>query len=812
MISGTSLHQFAQTQLQQSEVKIQQDETGQKTKVSAEIQLNGRNVLLTLVYNTESFREENVQPHLLQAIIKAEGLGRVYELGNKTKSISLNHNNELSLHTMDGREKEKGDVTKALVDKKVKLLKTLDKIEEGETPKPGREQSPDVLNRRIGLINHCLKDCLHTDGSAPLNDTENLQSHRPHSMTLEAREPNPPGELSGRLSLKESMKEKAFIAAESTRKFAIRAFEKIKSSLFSTILKIAGSEAREIDVVESINKTANTIGGKAQMLEGGKRIEMTWDDGDGHSAKEVIERRDTVKSLRNQSLQELKYVDSRLRKEPLQPEEREKLEIRKQELLEIIQHCDNSPVEWANSDFFRDILRGDPLLSSKQNPDGLEGAINRYDQLMQKEYLKMAPAVNMRYHSCEVEGQKEGWLRLGIISDMSNGFVDLGSLKVLHKSLSNNDSETASALRKEIATDIISFWRDAHISKKVNADASAGYALRELGYSMETIQAIKTAIDETRPVDKRLLSLEPEDMPALKERLDQTVEKRMHVMQGQFLQMVSDHAGRLSEEDVQSGMMKMIHVSLLSQSSKAIDGSGWFHNEEVEIKDMAALFEHFDNKMLIADAKGPFIDKDGNLHVPPNAAFQEGQELSLRSIFVNQSVQGNTKNNKTQLEINERAYAKLSELNFPDDKSLKRILHGKKAGYTNAADMVDLVINAGFKTSTGCLSAKDRTGFVSALETDRLMKKNGFPPKMRQSILRHQLGPNSPAVLVIKDNTGTSIMKIKPFMIEGITKNTYSVKGWATRAAVYLRQGVEILKERRRIKQFEKAGKTPPAA
>ncbi|CRX38973.1 hypothetical protein [Estrella lausannensis] len=812
MINGTSLHQFAQTQLQQSDIKIQPDETGQNTKVSAEIQLNGRTVLLTLVYNASTFREENVKPHLLEAIVKAEGLGRVYELGSKTKSISINRNNELSLQTLDGRDKEKGDVTKALIDKKVKLLKKLDDIEEGQTPTQGKEKSPDALNRRIGLINHCLKDCLHVDIPEPMPKTQETLGSHPQSMTIEAREPSRKEKLRGRLSLIDSLKEKALIAARYTQKVAIHTFEKIKKTFVSGILKIGGAEARELDASQAANRAADTIGGKAEMLEGGKRIEMTWDDGEGHSAKEVIERRDTVKSLRKQSLQELKYITSRLKNEPLDAPAKEKLEARKQQLLEIIQRCDSSPVEWANSDYFRDILRGDPLLSSKENPEGLEGAINRYEHLMQKEYLTLAPSVNMRYHSCSVEGKQEGWLRLGIISDMSNGFVDLQSLQVLRKSLLNNDSETASTLRKEIASDIISFWRDAALSNKVNADASAGYALRELGYSMETIVAIKAAIDKTRPVSKTLLALQPQDMPALKDRMDKTIEKRMQVMQGQFLQMVADHAGRLSEEDVQSGMMKMIHVSLLSQSSKAIDGSGWFHNEEVEIKDMAALFDHFDNKMLIADAKGPFIDKDGNLHVPPNAAFQEGQELSLRSIFVNQSVQGNTKNNKTQRKINERAYAKLSEFHLADDKPLKRLLHGRKSGYTNAADTVDLVIKAGFKTSTGCLSAKDRTGFVSALKVDRLMKNNGFTPKVRRRILRHQLGPDSPAVLVIKDNTGTSIMKIKPFLIEGLTKDTFSIKGWTTRATVYLRQGIEILKERRRIKKYEKAGKAAPAA
>lgn len=812
MINNSYLHNFAQSQLQQAEIVVQKDDAAAKTKVSAEIQMNGRSVLITLIYNTSSFKEENVQPHLLQAIMKAEGLGKVYDLGGKTKSLRLNAHNELSIHMMDGRDKEKGDVNRALVDKKVKLLTKLDHLDEEQQEDAGTVKAAESLSKNIELINHCLRDCLpdalpRTKGTEPSTQGGSVSASSPESLIIEAKESAPKSPLKGRLSLFESLKEKAYFVAESTRRFAVRAFENTKAAFFKVVLAITDPEARQLEAVKAMNQSADTISGGALIYDEGKRIEKVWDDGEGHAATETIDRRDTVKTLRKQSLQELKYVVSRLKKEELKPEEREKLEMRKARLLDIIQRCDSSSVDWANSDYFRDILRGDPLLSSKENPQGLEGAILHYERVIEREYLAMAPAVNMRYHSCSAGEKKEGWLRSGIISDMSNGFVNLQSLQTLHKSLANDDVETASALRREMALEIIGFWQDAVTSKKVNADASAGYALRELGYPMETIQEIKRALDLARPVDRRLLALAQDDVPGLRERLDRTIEKRTQVMQGQFLQLVTDHAARLTEEDVQGGMMKMLHVSLLSQRSKKIDGSGWFHNEENEILDMATLYEQFDGKKMIADPKGPFIDKDGNIHLPPSDAFPLGKEIVLRSIFISQSVQGGTRNNKVQGAINERAYAKLDSLDLEGKREMKKILHAKRSDYTSAADMVSLALQAGFKTSTGCLSAKDRTGFVSALMTERVMKRNGFPPSLRRRILREQLGPNSPAVLVIKDNTGTAIMKIKPFMIEGITKGTFSPKGWATRAAVYVRQGVEILLERRRIKQFEKAGK-----
>lgn len=541
------------------------------------------------------------------------------------------------------------------------------------------------------------------------------------------------------------------------------------------------------------------------ILEEGKFIKKIWDDGKGHTAIESVKRKDTIEDLKQSATRQLNYIETRL-KGHLSKEERAVLENQSARLRATIDRCTSSPSTWANSDYFRTILRGDTQLQSSKNPKGIAGAIESWEQKIETEYLTAAPAVNMRYHTCTIGNKTEGVLRLGVISDMSNGFVNLESLQTLKSAFANNNLVEANDLRTAMAKEIISVWKKEMSNK--NMDAASGYALKQLGYSLEDITKIKTLLKKGKKVDEALLSITKADLPHIQETLKATILQRTDVMSGQFLQMVTDHAGRLTPEDVASGMMKMLHVSLLSQKTKSVDATGWYHNEENEMLDMAALFDQFDGKKMIADSKGPFIDKEGNLHIPPSKAFPEATVIELRALFVNHAVQGGTKNEGAQRKINMRAARKMRALGLDADGSFSRMLEGDKTSYTTAADFIHQGTRSGLKVSDGCLSAKDRTGFVCALITDRMMRDLGFPKSSRRRILRNQLKRGSPAVSVIRDNTGAFVMKIKPFFIEGITKEEnirhLSIKSIWARTVAYAHQGVQILKEKEKARQSSK--------
>ncbi|ADI37520.1 hypothetical protein [Waddlia chondrophila] len=570
------------------------------------------------------------------------------------------------------------------------------------------------------------------------------------------------------------------------------------------------------------NKTSDKPLMTGSTEDPGKKIFQRWSDKQGFVADETIERIDTVEKLQKNASQEIGYLKQKL--SDCNPEEKTKIEARIDQLEKIRVKCQQKGASWANSDYFRDMLRGNSDLRSAENKEGIRGAIQEFSKVMDEEYYAKAPPVNMRYHKCDVRGKTEkeatstGWIRVGVVSCMDNGFVNQSSMRELQNALKEGKEDLATEKRNEMTQGIFEVWKEQSKKGNSNIDASAGYALTQLGYSLEQVETIADIIKkggDFSDIPGDVLKIGKENIAQVAEGVDAVMEKRNQLMANQFLQIVMEQLEHSSPEDLAGNQLRMLHVGLLNHQSRSVDGTGWYHNEDQEMQDMADIFDQFDQAKLICDGKGPYIDSDGNIHLPSMSQLPEGvQELSLRAIYLNQSVQGHTENDGTQRELNEKALKKLKGMGIDDEtmKGLEQKLTGKKSGYTSAADTVNLGLKARFKVSTGCLSAKDRTGFVSALVTKRKMEEKRFPKSTVRRVMRGQLGTSSPAVRVIKDNTGTRIMKITPFKIEGLTKDEYSPTNFAARLIVYANQGIEIMKERKRIAKYEKLGKASAAA
>ncbi len=510
-----------------------------------------------------------------------------------------------------------------------------------------------------------------------------------------------------------------------------------------------------------------------------RSIRQIWRYEKGGEAEEIVDRVDTFKDLQEAAHKEQDYLKD-LQKKTSDPAKIQTINTRLQALDKTIAKCAEAKTTWANSDYFRDKLRGKAELNFEK---GADAVITAYEKIIENNYYPAAPPVNMRYHKCQAGTEEAGWLRVGVVSDMSNGFTNLKALNELSSAIDENlDPDT---LRNEMANNILTQWGKAKEKGKHNVDASAGYALKQLGYTPGQIKGAFISRKLDIPLDDRA-----------KKIIGETVEKRKQVLSSQFLQIVMEQSKHLSPEDIESGTLKILHVSLLNQQSKKIDSTGWNHDEENEMLDMAEIFKLFNGKQLVQDNKGPFIDLEGNIHLP-----NIGGDLSLQALFFNQSVQGNTKNDRTQQEINEATlFDTKMDLTHPLSKSLDR----ENTSYTSAADMIFKGIEIGYKVSCGCLSAKDRTGFVSACVADRVMEKAQFSKEARAEFMRGQIKEDSPAVKIIRDNTGTKIMKVSPFFIEGFTEGPLATPlNFLQRMLLYITQGIEILKERRRIKARE---------
>lgn len=599
-----------------------------------------------------------------------------------------------------------------------------------------------------------------------------------------------------------------------------------KVSSAGSVIKFTSVDDSKIKNASDAVKTLNESTEKPLLTasdDPGKKIHQQWSVGENSIAEETIDRTDTVQKLQSSATKEIAYLKDELNNcSDTDIDKKGKIERKLARLEKIVAKCDQDEVSWANSDYFRDILRGDMDLRSSENSQGVKGAVQKFATLMDEEYYSRAPAVNMRYHQCDVqngENGKEssaGWVRTGIISCMDNGFVNQSQMRELQEKLDSGQEQDATSLRNEMTREIFDSWKKQLKKDHKNVDASAGYALTQLGFSLDQVEEIAEIAKNNgdfSDIPDKTLQITKQTISEVAETVGHVNEKRNQLLSNQFLQVLMEHIERASAEDFADGELRMLHVGLLNHESRKVDKTGWYHNEEQEMQDMADIFDQFDNAKLICDGKGPYIDMDGNIHLPQMDQLPgDGKEVNLRALYLNQSVQGYTKNDGTQRKLNDRALEKLQKMGIEEEKmsQLEARLTGKKSGYSSAADTVNLSLLSGFKVSTGCLSAKDRTGFVSALVMKRKMEESGFPDRTVRNVIQKQVDVNSPAVRVVKDNTGTSVMKVAPFKIEGFTKSGGDIVGFTKRILLFARQGVEILKEKKRIAQYEKQGKSLP--
>ncbi|CUI17534.1 hypothetical protein PNK_1929 [Candidatus Protochlamydia naegleriophila] len=517
--------------------------------------------------------------------------------------------------------------------------------------------------------------------------------------------------------------------------------------------------------------------------------------------RDVVEREDAIKDLNANLLQQLNLLRSDLEIKKASFKENSSIQLSEAiaDLEAEIKLCEHSlknaqqaKGEFVGSQFFRDELQNvaDHSTGQKDYADRLNA-------------ICLGAPVNFRYQKYEGDEREIGFFRLGVMTDLRNGFTNLAELKVIH-------AELKSGLSSPTLEKKLSKLREMRKELAMQPESNKAKVL-----------AIDYAIEQLQP-----------------EYVRQTIQERRHILNNQMLQLVQGQVARQLVGVVgnpSQTTFSVTHLGLLNRKTDKQDQTGWAHNEAFQMTDMHEIFAEFAGKTLIFDGKGPAIDADGHVHLAQTLIDLSGnpRKLKLETSFVNMTVQGHTKNDGIQQEINKKNMTKLLEaaekqvLNNPGDKEIQeglellnavqKQLEQGESSYLMAEAFSIALIKLKFPLSMGCLSAKDRTGMVGgrtilnfvkesmykdpALQSEVMPKGLNKKEQLRfkkaqerkaQILKEHEkqfnkkiISKSGCAALVIYDNTGIKVLKCSAAYLPGITDGA---EGKALRLIYYVQQ------------------------
>ncbi len=377
--------------------------------------------------------------------------------------------------------------------------------------------------------------------------------------------------------------------------------------------------------------------------------------------------------------------------------------------------------------------------------------------------------INFRYHTSEAGGAH---FRLGAFSYAANNHTNLQELQDLR----HNDTK-----RREKIDSL-----EAQCNQLKTDPVKNARKIESLQYAIAELQNINIAIS-----------------------------KRDLVLRMQFLHLLQAQIQK-NPGKIQDGTFELAHVAFLNRNKKEFADSGWGHFEENQMRDMQQIFHDLNLTTAIIDRNGPFIDANCKLHVCPPAGqdhLKDGEEFTLNTHFLNVSVQGNVRNDGCQAVINEdaliRLIAMVEKRPFTEDNDaalmlllgIQRELRAGRSNYSLAEDLGVAMAKLGIPFSIGCLSAKDRTGMVSA----RIILRHIFEEmdkevsggkadaketeKRKQKMAKDIFNKLGCAAGVVFDNTGHRVLKCSPFHLPGYSENFRDAPG---RIEYYLKQIIAL--------------------
>lgn len=469
----------------------------------------------------------------------------------------------------------------------------------------------------------------------------------------------------------------------------------------------------------------------------------------------------------------------------------------------------------------------------------------------------IAAPINMRcqsfYHDAaanpDVDRPDVRFMRLGVISDRRNGFFSIKFLKEIHDlPLDKREPIIRDKVKhvlkncKKFSTEIEgighdvqekdeSLWVDPTIQAAMEGNLKAlepaierfektiEFLSRQTGYEAKLRKCrLQSALQALIKLNTFLTD---------KSHITAQIESRQRILQDKMLQLVAAQIANNASEVRPGQPIRIANLSLLRAEDKPkMDETGWMADEGVDVEDMSTIFQIFNNKNVIFEDSGsaPFLDKDGNIHIPrPQRMAREVQNTKIETFFFNVCPQGNKvsagfANVPYQQEINqenlraiaavkgqlqENAKAQGKEKEFLDAyqelrnqlsyTALDYLTLTSWGTYERAEKVGTLLCKLGLFLSVNCASSKDRTGvessrIVLSFQTEAHFKgqPNPFSPKIFEEGygLVRNIQENTSIPYVKADPRGIPDVgyKIKPLLNFKKAKSFRSVaqKAWAS--------------------------------
>lgn len=289
-----------------------------------------------------------------------------------------------------------------------------------------------------------------------------------------------------------------------------------------------------------------------------------------------------------------------------------------------------------------------------------------------------------------------------------------------------------------------------------------------------------------------------------------TIEEKKRFIDDQMVQLITVQVSQ-NIDALKGDTFSFSYEGLLNEIKKQeISASGLIMDEGNNLKEMESAFQRFAGKKLIFDSKGPYLDKEGHIHLPYSFP-KETKEMILEPILSNFTINGSTKNNPHQESLNKKSIQQLSkkittlesikpELKNELDKiqyRLNEITAQLNKGDSNLEIASDFLVcqfalrklmqenNLGtFAISLGCYSVKDRT----ALVLEYAIIKFAIDPNLtglslsleekkliREKLIGCIIDPQGMSAEISFENTGIRVVKYIELLLPGQPKNVSTV-------------------------------------